>query len=105
MDSKLLGYAVKAKTWKSLLPLSLYHEMHDLLLFHKVANNNYFCCVYDHVMPCAKNTFETQGSRNAFRIPKLKKKQKNKNIFLYRVPFLVNKLSACFGFDQMAINY
>ena len=65
------------------LPLSLYHEMHDLLFLHKVAHNNYDCHVYDHVMSCTKNYFETrQVPRNAFHYPKIEKTKEQEQFLL-----------------------
>ena len=57
------------------------------------------------MLSCTKNSFEAlQVSRNAFHIPKLKQ-QKSKKNFWYRVHFLVNKLSACLGFDLITMDY
>ena len=67
--------------------------------------NNHNCNVYDHIMPCTKISFESRPvSRNPFHNLKLKK-QKSNNNFLYWLPFLVNKLLACFGSDPISMDY
>ena len=84
--------------------LSLHDETHDPFFFHKVANINNGCLVYDHVLPWTKNSFQIrQIFRNACFKSKLKKNGKDN--FWYCVPFLVNKFPACFGFDLITTDY
>ena len=83
---------------------SLHDETHDPFFFRKIANISNGCSVYDHDLPWTKNSFEIrQVSRNACFMSKLKKNGKDN--FWYCVPFLQNKLPACFGFDLITIDY
>ena len=70
-----------------MLPLSLYTEMHDLLLFISIVRNNYEIDINQYAESTKSST--RQKERNEYQIPKTRLKKTNSDFFI-RCPALFN---------------
>ena len=75
----------------NLLPLSLYHEMHDILLLHKIINDQYnfhwkqFVQFKESTAPTRRSTKNNLAHKNYHY-------EKSKSNFWHRTPILANKI-------------